>query len=362
MRNESVTGVILAGGMARRMGGADKGWIEFEGKPLIQHAIDIIQPQVVRCIINANRSLDAYHSLNFDICTDLEEGFLGPLMGMATGLTYAQTEWVAFIPCDSPRLPIDTVSRLLTAVLANEVRIAVAHDGKRLQPVVALLHKSLLKDLVQSLRDGERKIASWFAHHECVEVDFSDCIDAFVNVNRREDLNALNQMPKLLGLSAWSGTGKTTLLKKLIPALREQGVRLAVIKHAHHQFDIDHPGKDSYELRKAGANQMLIASASRWALMVDKAEPEEPLLVDLIGKLDLASLDLVLIEGFKHETIPKIELYRPSLGKPLLYPDDCNIIAIATDEPNSLNTELRVMHLTDIDAILEFIVQYLMLK
>ena len=359
MHCESVTGVILAGGMARRMGGTDKGWIEFEGKPLIQHALDIIQPQVARCVINANRSLEAYRSLNIDVYMDLEEGYLGPLMGMATGLAHSDTDWVAFIPCDSPRLPVDTVMRLLRAVEDSKATIAVAHDGKRLQPVVALLHRSLLKDLKKALSNGERKIESWFSRHSCVEVDFSDCIDAFVNVNRRDDLDALIDMPKLLGFSAWSGTGKTTLLKKLIPALRAQSVRLAVIKHAHHRFDIDHPGKDSYELRKAGANQMLIASANRWALMVDKPEPEEPVLADLVGKLDLACLDLVLVEGFKRETIPKIELHRPSLGKPLVFPEDSNIIAVITDEPDTLNTELPIMMLADVDSILAFIMQYI---
>ncbi|WP_366512327.1 molybdenum cofactor guanylyltransferase MobA [Neptunomonas sp.] len=359
MRNDSVTGVVLAGGMARRMGGTDKGWIEFEGKPLIQHALDIILPQVGRCIINANRSLEAYRSLNLDVFPDLEDGYLGPLMGMATGLTHAKTDWVAFVPCDSPRLPEDTVSRLLRAVQEGGFSIAVAHDGKRSQPVVALLHRSLLKDLNQSLLNGERKIESWFSQHSCIDVDFSDCIDAFVNVNRRDDLDALIEMPKLLGFSAWSGTGKTTLLKKLIPALRNNGVRLAVIKHAHHQFDVDHPGKDSYELRKSGANQMLIASANRWALMVDKPEPKEPILAELVSKLDLANLDLVLVEGFKRESIPKIELHRPSLGRPLLFSEDSNIIAIASDEPNTVTSELKIMHLADVDSMLAFVMGYL---
>jgi molybdopterin-guanine dinucleotide biosynthesis protein MobB len=280
-------------------------------------------------------------------------------MGMATGLAHSNTDWVAFIPCDSPRLPQDTVSRLLNAVHNSEFSIAVAHDGKRLQPVVSLLHISLLDDLNNSLLNGERKIENWFSRHSSVEVDFSDCIDAFVNVNRRDDLEDLIEMPKLLGFSAWSGTGKTTLLKKLIPALRNQGVRLAVIKHAHHQFDVDHPGKDSYELRKSGANQMLIASANRWALMVDKPEPQEPVLADLVSKLDLANLDLILVEGFKREAIPKIELHRPSLGRPLIFSEDKNVIAIATDEPSSIESELHVMHLADVDSILKFVMNYL---
>jgi molybdopterin-guanine dinucleotide biosynthesis protein len=359
MNMMSVTGVVLAGGLARRMGGTDKGWIEFEGKPLIQHALDIIKPQVARCFVNANRSLDAYRSLGVDVFSDYEVGYLGPLVGMATGLIHADTDWVAFIPCDSPRLPGDTVFRLIAAVQQNSACIAIAHDGTRTHPVVALLHRSLLDDLRKALAEGERKVDRWFSRHACVHVDFSDCIDAFLNINSRDDLHALIEMPKLLGFSAWSGTGKTTLLKKLIPALREQGVRLAVIKHAHHQFDVDHPGKDSYELRKSGANQMLIASENRWALMVDKENPQEPVLADLIGKLDLASLDLVLIEGFKREKIPKIELYRPSLGRPLMFPDDNNIIAIASDVPDSISTTLHVMNLADVDAILAFVMQYL---
>lgn len=358
MPNQEVTGVVLAGGMSRRMGGSDKGWIELEGKPLIRHAIDLISSQVEECYINANRSLEAYQSLGLPVLMDLEPGFQGPLMGMATGLEHAKTSWVAFIPCDSPRLPVDTIDRLYAGVVAADAQIAVAHDGKRMQPVVALLHRELLDDLKQSLADGERKIDRWFSRHTFTEVDFSDCVDAFINVNRKDDLDALVAMPRLLGFSAWSGTGKTTLLKKLIPALRHEGVRLAVIKHAHHQFDVDHPGKDSYELRKSGAQQMLIASANRWALMVDKDTPEEPVLADLVGKLDLAKLDLVLVEGFKREAIPKIELHRPSLGKPLIFPDDPNVIAIATDQADALDTQLPILPLGDVDSILAFVLNY----
>ncbi len=359
MPNQEVTGVVLAGGMSRRMGGRDKGWIELEGKPLIRHAIDLISSQVVACFINANRSLEAYQSLGVPVYIDIEPGFQGPLMGMATGLEHAKTPWVAFIPCDSPRLPVDTIERLYSGVITTEAKIAVAHDGTRIQPVVALLHRELLGDLKQSLADGERKIGRWFASHTLTEVDFSDCVGAFANVNRKDDLDALIAMPKLLGFSAWSGTGKTTLLKKLIPELRHEGVRVAVIKHAHHQFDVDHPGKDSYELRKSGAQQMLIASTNRWALMVDKDVPEEVVLADLVGKFDLANLDLILVEGFKREAIPKIELHRSSLEKPLIFPNDPNIIAIATDQVDRLDTQLPVLPLGDIDSILSFVLNYI---
>ncbi len=142
----------------------------------------------------------------------------------------------------------------------------------------------------------------------------------------------------MLGFAAFSGTGKTTLLEQLIPELNQANIRIAMVKHTHHEkFDIDRPGKDSFRLRKAGAEQMLVASAKRWALMVEHPEwsiDDEPNLFELLPHLDTTKIDLILVEGFKHEAISKIELHRPNLKKPLLYPDDHNIIAIASDHDN----------------------------
>jgi molybdopterin-guanine dinucleotide biosynthesis protein MobB len=135
----------------------------------------------------------------------------------------------------------------------------------------------------------------------------------------------------VIGFAAWSGTGKTTLLVQLLPLLKQQGLRVAMIKHAHHAFDIDHPGKDSYELRKAGASPMLISSSRRIAIMIDKAEESEPDLQDLLQRIAADEVDLVLVEGFKQWAFPKIELYRAAVAKPLLYPTDEHIIAIAHD-------------------------------
>ncbi|MCK5901547.1 MAG: molybdopterin-guanine dinucleotide biosynthesis protein B [Cocleimonas sp.] len=138
----------------------------------------------------------------------------------------------------------------------------------------------------------------------------------------------------LLGFAAYSGTGKTTLLCQLIPLLKEKGIKIGVIKHAHHHFDIDHPKKDSYELRKAGAETLLIASHKRTAIIIEHAhEPQDPSLVTALNKMPMDNLDLLLVEGFKHADFPKIELHRKLLEKPYLYPDDDNIIAIATDYP-----------------------------
>nr|WP_113869782.1 molybdopterin-guanine dinucleotide biosynthesis protein MobB [Brenneria salicis]NMN93318.1 molybdopterin-guanine dinucleotide biosynthesis protein B [Brenneria salicis ATCC 15712 = DSM 30166]RBP56958.1 molybdopterin-guanine dinucleotide biosynthesis protein B [Brenneria salicis ATCC 15712 = DSM 30166]RLM27344.1 molybdopterin-guanine dinucleotide biosynthesis protein B [Brenneria salicis ATCC 15712 = DSM 30166] len=138
-------------------------------------------------------------------------------------------------------------------------------------------------------------------------------------------------VPPLLAIAAYSGTGKTTLLKEVIPQLVEHGIKVGLIKHTHHQMDIDTPGKDSYELRKAGATQTIVASNQRWALMTETAEQKSPDLYELASKMDTSSLDLVLVEGFKHEEVSKIVLFRQSLGRELADLLDEYVIAIASD-------------------------------
>ena len=146
------------------------------------------------------------------------------------------------------------------------------------------------------------------------------------------------------------------MLTLLIPVLRSNGLKIGLVKHAHHLFDIDQPGKDSYELRKAGACEIMVASAKRWALVHESPERErDPSLKELLPHLSLSELDLVLVEGFKHEPLAKIELHRPSLGKPLLYPNDTGIIAFATDVPPSEEIQLPVLDLNNIDEIADFI-------
>ena len=168
----------------------------------------------------------------------------------------------------------------------------------------------------------------------------------------------MNSTIPVLGFAAFSGTGKTTLLEKLIPQLTARGIRIGMVKHAHHEFDIDKPGKDSYRLRVAGARQMLIASSRRQALMTENATPREPRLDELITRLDLDNLDLVLVEGFKQVPFPKIELHRQALGKTLLYPQDSNIIAVASDHPADCR-ELPSLDINDTTAIAAFIVNWL---
>ncbi|ODW51849.1 bifunctional molybdopterin-guanine dinucleotide biosynthesis adaptor protein MobB/molybdopterin molybdotransferase MoeA [Vibrio parahaemolyticus] len=160
----------------------------------------------------------------------------------------------------------------------------------------------------------------------------------------------------ILGFAAYSGTGKTTLLEALLPKLAEAGLRIGMLKHAHHNFDVDKPGKDSYRLRKAGASQMLIASRNRFALMTETPEAEAEFEY-LLTRFDEDKLDVVLVEGCKNIAFPKIELHREEVGKPWLYPHDENIIAIASDSAE-LDSELPQMNINDLDAIAQFVLQY----
>ncbi len=160
----------------------------------------------------------------------------------------------------------------------------------------------------------------------------------------------------ILGFAAYSGTGKTTLLEALLPKLTEAGLRIGMLKHAHHNFDVDKPGKDSYRLRKAGASQMLIASRNRFALMTETPEAEAEFEF-LLTRFDEDMLDVVLVEGCKNIAFPKIELHREEVGKPWLYPNDENIIAIASDTAE-LGSELPQMNINDLDAIAQFVLQY----
>ena len=152
---------------------------------------------------------------------------------------------------------------------------------------------------------------------------------------------------KVIGLAGWSGAGKTTLLTRAIPHLLNQGLRVSVIKHAHHAFDVDVPGKDSWKHREAGASEVLVSSSQRWALMHELRGAAEPRLPELLAKM--SRVDLVVVEGFKREPHRKIEVHRAANGKPLLFPDDPDVVGIAADIP--VETTLPAAHLDDIEAV-----------
>ncbi|MHA7849202.1 molybdopterin-guanine dinucleotide biosynthesis protein MobB [Serratia sp. D1N4] len=167
----------------------------------------------------------------------------------------------------------------------------------------------------------------------------------------------INSLPPLLAIAAYSGTGKTTLLKQLIPLLKQQQIRIGLIKHTHHDMDMDTPGKDSYELRKAGASQTLVANDRRWVLMTETPEQQPLDLMYLASRFDSSKVDLILVEGFKHEPISKIVLYREEVGKPLESMLDKYVIAVASDKKT--NDILRQLDINRPEEIAVFITQWL---
>jgi molybdopterin-guanine dinucleotide biosynthesis adapter protein len=156
---------------------------------------------------------------------------------------------------------------------------------------------------------------------------------------------------RIFGLAGWSGSGKTTLLAALIPELVARGLTVSTIKHAHHEFDIDRPGKDSWRHREAGAHEVMVASSRRWALMHELRGAPEPPLEQLVAQM--SPVDLLLVEGWKRHPHPKLEVHRPSLGKPLLYPQDPHIVAIASDEP--IAAPIPLLPIGDAGAVADFI-------
>jgi molybdenum cofactor guanylyltransferase len=192
--SENVTGMILAGGKARRMGGLDKGLVELNGQAMIQYVLDVLKPQVKQILINANRNVSEYEKFGYPVVSDQLADFQGPLAGIAASMEVTKTKYICTCPCDGPLIAKDLVSRLYSEVTNdNETKIVVAHDGKRLQPVYALIDCELLTNLIEYLKSDERKIDRWYTQHNFKAVDFSDRKDCFININTLEDQQTISQ-------------------------------------------------------------------------------------------------------------------------------------------------------------------------
>jgi len=184
---QAITGLVLAGGLGRRMGGEDKGLVELAGRPMIEHVLEALRPQVGPLLINANRNLERYAAYGHPVMADAVGGYLGPLAGVLTALQHCTTGFLVTAPCDAPLVAPDLAGRLHAALVAADADLAVASDGERQQPVFLLLRTSLAPSLDAYLAGGGRKIDAWFGQLRIAVADFSDEPDTFVNVNDPEE-------------------------------------------------------------------------------------------------------------------------------------------------------------------------------
>ncbi len=187
----NVSAIILAGGQANRMGGAGKGLVPLQNKPLVQHVIERLTPQVDEVLVNANRELERYQAFELPILKDEHADFIGPLAGFLLGLKHSQHDYLLTVPCDSPLLPEDLVKRLMKGLSDKGADIAVAKSAGHTHPVFCLMKKTVLPSLLAYLDQGERKVSTWQKSLSYTEVEFNDCSEAFVNLNTFEDLEAL---------------------------------------------------------------------------------------------------------------------------------------------------------------------------
>lgn len=184
---DDITGVVLAGGRGRRMGGVDKGLVSLNDKPMVAHVLSALRPQVGDLIINANRNRNEYETFGYQVIPDIVGEFFGPLAGMASAMQVAKTPYVLTVPCDSPLIRKDLAARLYQALAGERAEISAAHDGSRLHPVFTLLYCDLLPSLLAYLEAGERKVDRWFAKHRLAIAHFTDKPEMFMNVNNPDD-------------------------------------------------------------------------------------------------------------------------------------------------------------------------------
>lgn len=188
---DDITAVILAGGQGRRMGGQDKGLLEFEGRPLIETLVAALRQQLSTIVINANRNIESYRDYGLPVISDRLEDYQGPLAGFASVMRQVDSEFILTLPCDGPWLADDYVARFIESQRSSGAPICVAFDGERLQPVHALIRRDLCDSLEHYLQSGERKIDRWYAMHDFVKTDFSDCPQMFLNINTPQDRQQL---------------------------------------------------------------------------------------------------------------------------------------------------------------------------
>ena len=367
--NEIIPCVILAGGKGRRMGGKEKALIHLLDRPLLSYVLEKVSGKVAPIALNINTNFDDFQKFGYKIIKDPIKGHLGPLAGILASLNWAKEinqDWVLTLPCDTPFLPKNLVQSMVEAKNKTpEVDLVVAKSRGFNHPVIALWKSNINNRLQNALNEGIRKIDIFTAQLKIAYVNFDNIqnsdFDPFTNLNAPPDLilaqQILGKLPPLFGLAGWSGSGKTTLSTKLIRNFTKIGINVGTLKHAHHKFDIDKPGKDSYNLRKAGAKPVIISSKERFALIQENDQNEEKSLfsmLEMFSKEPINKCDIIVVEGYKNENIPKLEVHRSIINKPFLFKNDKNIFAIASD--NEKVTTIPSLDLNNINSITNFLI------
>jgi molybdenum cofactor guanylyltransferase/molybdopterin-guanine dinucleotide biosynthesis protein MobB len=360
--SKHIAGVLLAGGLSRRMGGGDKALLRLAGRPLIQHAAERIAPQVGALILNANGDPARFPALGLPVVPDETADFPGPLAGVLTALHWfrrerPQTRAVVSVSADAPFIPGDLVARLADALAAHDAaRVAVAQSRGRRHHVIGLWRPDAAGEIAAALARGERKAETMVDRLGAVAVPFADldiggqAVDPFFNVNTPEDLAFAEgllaradsprpcgegKVPFVVGVAGWKNSGKTTLVERLVAELVRRGYRVSTVKHSHHDISAEASGTDSARHRGAGAHEVALVSPRRWAILrwgrdVAWREEAEPPLAAVVASL--APADIVIVEGLKRAAIPKIEVRRVGQGDgaPLAEHDPL-VFAIAAD-------------------------------
>lgn len=370
--HDDIAGVLLAGGLSRRMGGGNKGLLSLSGKPLVARAADALRPQVSRLILNANGVPARFADFELPIISDETQDFAGPLAGILAALRWARTNApgvraVVSVPADAPFIPNDLVDRLRDAA---DGRAAVAVSRGRRHNVVALWPLTVMNDIEAALARGERKVQTIIGSLAARPVEFSDVeirgrrVDPFFNINTPDDLAraeaVLNSPPFVVGIAGWKNSGKTTLVEKLVRDLTARGFQVSTIKHSHHAIGGEQGATDSSRHRRAGAVQVGLVGINGWGLVsgdgaMDWHDGPAPSLDEMIARLSAS--DMIIVEGFKSAPILKIEVRRIGQGDgPPLIDCDPTVFAIASDRPIAA-AGVTVFDLDDIagltDALLE---------
>lgn len=354
-----LTGVILAGGKSRRMG-RDKAWLPVDGQALFERVLAVMAELFPQLLIAGDRPDLARPGL--PAVADLYPG--SALGGLYTGLLQAPTPYIFATACDIPH-PDPAIIRTLCALRQGN-DLVVIRTAQGLEPLFAVYGKNCLEPMRQLLDAGNFRIYDFY-HQVRVRYVGEEELPAnwrraLCNINTPQDYAALKEASAMtlsvpvVSIVAKSGTGKTTLLEKLIAELKGRGYRLAAVKHDAHSFEIDHEGKDSWRLTQAGADTTIITSPAKVAVMKKNRPNQEPTLFETIATY-CGDVDLVLTEGFKKSSMPKIEVHRRERSASLLCRGeerDESLIAVASDEP--LELDVPVYDINDAKGLSDFIV------